>query len=44
MGAKFQMAWIPLAILIATLTGILAAAMPSRRAARYDPAVAIRYV
>ena len=35
---------IPLAILIATLTGILAAAMPARRAARYDPAVAIRYV
>ena len=35
---------IPLAILIATLSGILAAAMPARRAARYDPAVAIRYV
>lgn len=35
---------IPLAILIASLTGILAAAMPARRAARYDPAVAIRYV
>ena len=35
---------IPFAILIATLTGTLAAAMPARRAARYDPAVAIRYV
>lgn len=35
---------IPLAMLIATLTGVLAAALPARRAARYDPAVAIRYV
>jgi len=26
------------------VTGVLAAAMPARRAARYDPAVAIRYV
>lgn len=35
---------IPLAMLVATLTGVLAAAMPARRAARFDPAVAIRYV
>ena len=35
---------IPLAMLIATVTGVLAAALPARRAARYDPAVAIRYV
>ncbi|KRW68006.1 hypothetical protein AO741_07580 [Pseudomonas sp. TTU2014-105ASC] len=35
---------VPLAMLIATITGVLAAAMPARRAARYDPAVAIRYV
>ncbi len=35
---------IPLAMLIATASGVLAAAVPARRAARYDPAVAIRYV
>jgi len=35
---------VPLAMLVATVTGVLAAAMPARRAARYDPAVAIRYV
>ena len=35
---------IPVAMLVATVTGVLAAAMPARRAARYDPAVAIRYV
>lgn len=35
---------IPLAMLIATLAGVLAAAFPARRAARYDPAEAIRYV
>ncbi|MHB0765379.1 ABC transporter permease [Stutzerimonas sp. NM35] len=29
---------------VATLTGVLAAVAPARRAARYDPAVAIRYV
>ena len=29
---------------MATLTGVLAAVAPARRAARYDPAVAIRYV
>ena len=32
------------AMAVATLTGVLAAAAPARRAARYDPAVAIRYV
>ncbi|WP_193074084.1 ABC transporter permease [Pseudomonas sp. FME51] len=35
---------IPVAMAIATLAGVLAAAVPARRAARYDPAVAIRYV
>ncbi len=35
---------VPLAMLVATAAGVLAAAMPARRAARYDPAVAIRYV
>jgi len=33
-----------MSVLLATLTGVLAAAMPSRRAARLDPVVAIRYV
>ncbi|EZQ18850.1 ABC transporter permease [Pseudomonas sp. G11-1] len=37
-------ALVPVAMLIATLAGVLAAAVPARRAARYDPAVAIRYV
>lgn len=32
------------AILIATVAGVVAAAVPARRAAKYDPAVAIRYV
>lgn len=32
------------AIVIATLAGVLAAMVPARRAAKYDPAVAIRYV
>lgn len=32
------------AILISTLAGIIAAAVPARRAAQLDPAVAIRYV
>ena len=32
------------AMLVATVSGVLAAALPARRAARYDPAVAIRYV
>jgi len=32
------------AILIATAAGVIAAAVPARRAAKYDPAVAIRYV
>ncbi len=35
---------IMLAMLLATLTGILAATIPSRRAAALDPVVAIRYV
>lgn len=35
---------VPLAMLVATITGVLAAAAPARRAAHYDPAVAIRYV
>ncbi len=34
----------PSAVALATITGVLAAAAPARRAARYDPAVAIRYV
>lgn len=33
-----------IAMLLATLTGVLAAAVPSRRAAALDPVVAIRYV
>lgn len=32
------------AILIATASGVIAAMVPARRAAKYDPAVAIRYV
>ncbi len=35
---------IPVAMAVATVTGVLAAAAPARRAARLDPAVAIRYV
>ncbi len=35
---------VPGAMAIATVTGVVAAAVPARRAARYDPAVAIRYV
>lgn len=35
---------IPAAMLIACVAGVLAAAVPARRAAHYDPAVAIRYV
>lgn len=31
-------------VAVATLTGVIAAAFPARRAARLDPAVAIRYV
>ena len=33
-----------LAMAIATVTGVLSAAVPAQRAARLDPAVAIRYV
>jgi len=33
-----------MSVALATLTGVLAAAIPSRRAARLDPVVAIRYV
>ena len=32
------------AITIATVAGVIAAMVPARRAAKYDPAVAIRYV
>lgn len=35
---------IPVSMAVATLAGVLAAAVPARRAARYDPAEAIRYV
>ena len=35
---------IPVAMTIATVVGLLAAAVPARRAARLDPVVAIRYV
>ena len=35
---------VTLSLLLATLTGVLAAAVPSRRASRLDPVVAIRYV
>lgn len=31
-------------VIVATVTGVVAATFPARRAARYDPAVAIRYV
>ncbi|MDY0006494.1 MAG: ABC transporter permease [Spongiibacteraceae bacterium] len=37
-------ALVMLAIVLATFTGVLAAALPSRRAAGLDPVVAIRYV
>jgi lipoprotein-releasing system permease protein len=37
-------ALVPAAVLLATLTGVLSAAVPARRAARLDPVVAIRYV
>lgn len=35
---------LPSAMAIATVTGVIAAAIPARRAARLDPVVAIRYV
>lgn len=35
---------VPGAMAVATVTGVVAAAVPARRAARYDPAEAIRYV
>ena len=36
--------WGAAAMLLATVTGIAAAAVPARRAARMDPVVAIRHV
>ncbi|HHX83359.1 MAG TPA: FtsX-like permease family protein [Pseudomonadaceae bacterium] len=35
---------VPAAVLLSTLTGLVAALAPARRAAHYDPAEAIRYV
>ena len=35
---------VPIAMAIATITGVLSAAIPAQRAARLDPVVAIRYV
>jgi len=35
---------VPIAVVLSTLTGLLAALAPARRAAHYDPAEAIRYV
>jgi lipoprotein-releasing system permease protein len=35
---------VPAAMLVATLTGVLSASVPARRAARMDPVEAIRYV
>lgn len=35
---------VPIAVVLATLTGVVAAATPARRAAGLEPAVAIRYV
>ena len=41
LSITYAMVW---SVALATLTGVLAAAVPSRRAARLDPVVAIRYV
>lgn len=35
---------VPMAMAVATLTGVVSAALPAQRAARLDPVVAIRYV
>ena len=35
---------VPAAMALATVTGVVSAAVPARRAARLDPVVAIRYV
>ncbi|MDF2446127.1 MAG: putative ABC-type transport system, involved in lipoprotein release, permease component [Moraxellaceae bacterium] len=37
-------ALVPVVLVVATVVGVIAAAVPARRAARLDPAVAIRYV
>ncbi len=41
---KLEPSMLVSAILIATTAGVIAAMVPARRAAKYDPAVAIRYV
>jgi lipoprotein-releasing system permease protein len=35
---------VPIAVVLATVTGVISAATPARRAAGFEPAVAIRYV
>ncbi len=41
---RMEPSLIPLAMAVASVAGVVAAALPARRAARYDPAEAIRYV